>query len=73
MEKTYSIKEVIEITTNMLKGINVPAEYAEQIGIPVMHAIRNLTAIRQTLEAQEVAEEIQKDKPGDPEKGENDG
>lgn len=72
-KKSYSIKEVIKITENILKGVSVPAEYAEQIGMPVMHAIRNLKAVRHTIEAQEVAEEIQKDEPESPEKGENDG
>lgn len=72
MEKVYSIKEVIEITANILKGISVPVEYAEQIGIPVMHAYRNLKAVQHTLEAQEVAEEIQDD-PVTPEEGENNG
>ena len=71
-EKSYSIKEVIEITANMLRRISVPAEYAEQIGMPVMHAIRNLKVVMQTIEAQEVAEEIQNE-PGKPEEGENNG
>lgn len=71
-EKSYSIKEVIGITANMLRQISVPVEYAEQIGIPVMHAIRNLKVVMQTIEAQEVAEEIQDD-PVKPEEGENNG
>lgn len=70
-QKSYSIKEVIEITANMLRRISVPAELAEEIGLPVMHAIRNLKVVHQTIEAQEVAEEIQNE-PGKPEKGEND-
>lgn len=71
-QKSYSIKEVIGITANMLRGISVPAEYAEEIGMPVMHAIRNLKVVLQTMEAQEVAEEIQNDEPESPGKGEND-
>lgn len=70
--KTYSIQEVIRFTAVNLKKINIPAEYAEQIGMPVLNAIRNLKAVQQVLEAQEVAEEIQDD-PVKPEEGENNG
>lgn len=72
MEKTYSIKEVIELTADMLREISIPVEYAEQIGIPVMHAIKNLKVVQKTIEAQEVAKEIQ-DETGTPEEGENNG
>ena len=71
-KKDYSVQEVIGFTLDMLRGISVPAELTEQIGMPVMHAIRNLRAVKQALESQQVAEEIQDD-PVKPEEGENNG
>lgn len=69
MDRTYTVREVVEITTEMLKGIRVPAEYTEEIGLPVMNAIKNLRVVAQTMEQAEVAAEIQ----GEPAEQENGG
>lgn len=38
-----TIDEVLEITINMLNGVNVPVCLMDQIGTPISQAIGNLT------------------------------
>ena len=70
--KTYTLAEVVEFTIGILRGINVPAELAEQIGMPILSAIRNLKIAKQVMEEAAVAAEIQKEKPEEPEKEDDD-
>ena len=46
-----TVEQAIELTINMLRGIMVPAEYAEQIGIPVQRSILNLKEVMVAFEA----------------------
>jgi hypothetical protein len=55
------LKEALEKTRDLLNGINVPVGLFEQIGAPVMAAIRNLQACIDSIpdrppEAQEAPE-----------------
>lgn len=72
-QKTYTLREVVMITADILKGIQVPVELSEQIGLPVLSAIRNLGVIAHQMEEAEVAAEIQKEKPEEPEEGKKNG
>ena len=54
-QKTYTLREVVLITADILKGIQVPVELSEQIGLPVLSAIRNLGVIAHQMEEAEVA------------------
>lgn len=40
--ETMTVDQVLEITMNMLKEIQIPASLVEQIGIPVCRAINNI-------------------------------
>lgn len=72
-QKTYTLREVVMITADILKGIQVPVELSEQIGLPVLSAIRNLGVIAHQMEEAEVAAEIQKEEPEKPEEGKKNG
>ena len=43
------LKEALEKTKDLLNGINVPVGLFEQIGAPVMAAIRNLQACIESI------------------------
>ena len=40
--KSYTIKDVLIITKDILGGISVPMTYMNEIAIPISHAIDNL-------------------------------
>lgn len=42
MESEMTIRDVLSVTVNLLKGVMIPAEYAESIGVPVSRSISNL-------------------------------
>lgn len=44
-ERKYTAEEVIEISIGMLRQIRVPAELAEEIGVPIQHVMENLRAV----------------------------
>lgn len=65
-QQTLTIKQVLEITTRNLEGINVPVSMIQQIGIPLMNSIGNLrqciNAIGEPIEPQEeVSEESEEE------------
>lgn len=53
MEQQYTAEKVIGMTAEILRGIKVPAEEAESIGIPIMIAIRNLKTVLDAVEKAE--------------------
>ena len=54
MEERLTIKQVIMMTIDMLKGIKtIPIEEAEHIGVPVSSAIRNLDVCVEAMSADE--------------------
>ena len=57
-KETYSTEEVVNFTLNILKGIVIPVEFSESIGIPVSRAIGNLKVLAQIYEKERVAAEI---------------
>ena len=71
--KTYTLAEVVGITKDILRNISIPAELTEQIGLPILSAIRNLTIVKQQMEEAAVAAEIQNEKPEEPEEGNDNG
>lgn len=42
IKEKYTVKEVIEITIDLLKGIRFTAEQIDEIGNPIRNAISNL-------------------------------
>ena len=44
--------EVLEVTVQILKRINVPVELIEQIGVPIHRAISNLNVVLRAMEQQ---------------------
>ena len=51
--KTYTVKEVIEMTIRSLYGIRVPVEQIEEIGMPISMAIGNLKSCLEAMAEQE--------------------
>lgn len=41
-QKQMSVEEVLQLTINNLKGIQVPVELSESIGIPILRNINNI-------------------------------
>jgi hypothetical protein len=58
METKMTVEDVLKLTVEQLRAIAVPIEQAESIGLPVMHAVRNLN---ECLRAMEAAKEEAKD------------
>ena len=44
-EKTLSVKEVLQITVDLINGIPVPVSLAEQIARPLCQAVQNIEAV----------------------------
>lgn len=58
--ETMTVKEVLQITVNLLGNISVPRKLNEQIGVPIDHCIGNLRECMRAMdaaEAQKAAEE----------------
>ena len=78
-QKTFTLREIVMITGDLLRGIQVPVELSEQIGMPILGAIRNLRIVWEKMEEAEVAAQIQaeapeaQDKPEKPERGKKNG
>lgn len=49
-EKRMTVEEVLEITARQLGGIMIPAELADQIGIPIKRAMGNIQAVLQAIQ-----------------------
>lgn len=67
MEQQYTAEKVIGMTIDILRKIKVPAEEAEEIGFPIMIAIRNLKTVLDAVEKAETekpAEETEKAEGG---------
>lgn len=52
-ENRYNKDQLIQITINVLSGINVPAVMTEQIGMPLYGSIQNLITVQQLIAAEE--------------------
>ena len=65
MDRQHTVEEVLRITVDMLKGIEIPVELCERVGIPIARGIMNIqnciTAIENGKKAQE--EKEQEDDP----------
>lgn len=74
MERSYTIKQVIEITTDILKGIRLTVEQMDEIGKPIYDAVSNLKAVINAINAneqQQAAAEEQEDAEEPAEEEEN--
>ena len=58
-EKKYTVVEVLEMTANILKGINIPVELSVTVGVPIAQSIGNIVKCAEVLAAS--AEETKKD------------
>ena len=59
-KKSYTKEEIIDITINLLGQINVPAEYARQIALPIQNAQDNLRVVNEMIrKEQEMAAQEQ--------------
>ncbi len=56
-EKVMTIEEVIRITAENLKHIQIPVELSESIGIPVLRSIGNLQMCLDAMAKQKKEEE----------------
>lgn len=62
MEEKLTIKQVLMMTLNQLRGIGmIPIEASEQVGVPVCGAIKNIEACIQAIEENEDAAEKEKE------------
>ena len=50
MEQTMTIKEVLTLTIQQLKGIMIPVELSDSVGMKVKDAINNIGACVQAME-----------------------
>lgn len=60
-EQTLTVEQVLNLTANDLRRINVPVELCESIGVPVANAIRNLQACVNALEIAKAEQEAKED------------
>lgn len=54
-EKLYSPEEIIDFTINILNGIDVPVALHDQIATPILQALSNLHAARESLRDRDAA------------------
>ena len=62
--KSYTIKDVIIITKDILGGISVPMTYMNEIAIPISHAIDNLNGCIDAInkaDEEKAAQEVEED------------
>lgn len=52
MEQQLTVREVLEITIQNLKGITLPVELCDSVGQAILGSIRNLTACINAMDAQ---------------------
>lgn len=60
-EQKLTVEQVLGITTNILRSINVPVELVESIGIPVSNAIKNISLCINALEEAKIVREGEED------------
>ena len=60
-EQKLTVEQVLSITTNILRSINVPVELVESIGIPVSNAIKNISLCINALEEAKIVREDKED------------
>ena len=60
MENQYTKKDVIQFTINILSAIRVPAMEAEEIGTPILKAIKNLMVVQEMMEAEKNQQQAEK-------------
>ena len=63
MEGSYTIKQVIEITTDILKGIRLTVEQMDEIGKPIYDAVSNLKAVINAINANEQQQAAAEEQP----------
>lgn len=56
-ENTMTLEDVIRITANNLRGIQIPVELSESIGIPILRSIGNLQMCLDAMEKKEEKQE----------------
>lgn len=62
-ENTMTLEDVIRITANNLRGIQIPVELSESIGIPILRSIGNLQMCLDAMEKKE--EKKEQEEPAD--------
>lgn len=56
----YTKEQVIQFTINILSAIRVPAMEAEEIGTPILKAIKNLMVVQEMMEAEKNQQHAEK-------------
>ena len=56
-QKQMSVEEVLQLTINNLKGIQVPVELSESVGIPILRNINNIQLCLNAFHEQREQEE----------------
>lgn len=65
MDNPMSIRQALDITRTLLKGIMIPVELIEQVGMPVATAVANLTACIESIDKAEQDEKAEVADDGD--------
>ncbi len=53
MDDKMDVKQVLAITMNVLRGIQIPVELAQQVGMPVLGAMGNIRLCLEALDNSE--------------------
>lgn len=61
MEQTMTIKEVLTLTIQQLKGIMIPVELSDSVGMKVKDAMNNIGACIQAMETAQAEHEQRKE------------
>ena len=48
----YTKEQIIQFTINILSGLQIPVMEAENIGVPVRNAVKNLMVLQGMMEAE---------------------
>ena len=57
MEEKYTVKQVLEITVNILNNIRVPVGMMDGIGLPISQAVGNLRVLMEAIKDEKEGEE----------------
>lgn len=61
----YTKGEIIQFTINILSAIRVPALEAEEIGMPIEKAIKNLMVVQEMIETEKNEPKAEEEENGE--------
>lgn len=63
MENQITVNKALEITINILNGINVPISLMEQIGLPISRAVHNIEQCVEALNRADAEQQKTEEEP----------